>query len=128
MSFVYVGNIGDLGTEPQSGLFFLIPLASAAVKAAKQGMKAAKAKRKIAQRDVRKAQASTEAPTGESANIVALRAKLAAAVKAEAGAKARVTQTQLERRLSAVLPTTPAAPVAGVVVGNIYRPSGRFWT
>lgn len=121
--------------DSEVGLFFLVPLLASSVKAAAKALKQTKMQRKAAEHAVkqqaRAVRAAEQSPGPTPTAVVqakqalaAEQAKLAAAAQKEAAAHATFVQAKAEHTAQRILPGT-AAPAAGVVIGNIYRPIGR---
>lgn len=140
-------RVGYIVEDDETGVFFLAPLVTALgkpISKAIKNFKGAKQQRKQAQKEVKqqartvKAAASapptvpTNLPT-EQSRLAQLRSKLSESIKAEAQARADLLQAKANEQIDNLLPagasptaTSPipaAAPVRGVVIGNIYRPS-----
>lgn len=129
-------NFANVDDDSEVGLFFLVPLLAASVKAAAKALQQTKAQRKAAEHAVKQqarvVRAAEQSPGPTPTAVVqakqalaAEQAKLATAAQQEAAAHAAFVQAKAEHATQRILPNTTAAPVAGVVIGNIYRPIGR---
>lgn len=129
-------NFANVDDDSEVGLFFLVPLLASSVKAAAKALKETKVQRKLAQRAVKQqarvVRAAEQSPGPTPTAVVQAKqtlatqqAKLATAAEKEAAARAALVQAKSAQATQRILPNTVAAPAAGVVIGNIYRPIGR---
>lgn len=137
-SYVHAGYVGA-EVDPETGIFFLVPLATSAVKlgvaAAKAAKVAKKARKQVEQQvkqQARAVKAADQAPLplaadaqAERAKLAQLQSKLATAAETEARARADVIQARAAERVSKIVPgassTAPADSAGFVVIGNVFH-------